>query len=536
VGASDAIEAAGSLASAHGRLRRVVQAPSRSPAPDPLEVLSVAEQRLDRWRRTAGLIAGPLLFAALLGFPPPAPNPEAARLVAVLALVLVWWMTEAVPIPVTSLLGPALAVVLGVGGAGELFAPFGDPIVFLFLGSFVLAEAMAASGLDRRVALAVLAQPGVAASPARLLAAFAVVTAAISAWLNNTATTAMLYPIAVSVLAAMERARGGDRDPRQLRWGTALMLAVAYAASIGGIATPVGTAPNLITLGQLDAIAGLRIPFFHFMAIATPTALVMLALLVVWLRFSLPADATAPRASAELGADRADLGPFSRRERNVLIAFLLTVSAWVGPGLLSVVLGPDAPLARAAERLLPEPIVALLGAALLFVLPVDWRARRFTLTWPEASRIDWGTLLLFGGGLALGGAMFRTGLAEAIGQGLVAWTGSDSLVALTFLFAAVAVVLTETTSNTATATMLAPLAIASAQAAGVSPIPPALAMALASSMAFMLPVSTPPNAIVYASGRVPITAMLRHGFALDLASAFVVPAMVLAMCRVLGFA
>jgi sodium-dependent dicarboxylate transporter 2/3/5 len=482
------------------------------------------------------LFAGPLLFGALLLFPPPAPNPEAARLVAVLALVLIWWMTEAVPIPVTSVLGPALAVVLGVGSAGAMFAPFGDPIVFLFLGSFVLAEAMAASGLDRRIALAVLARPGVSASPGRLLAAFAVITAGISAWLNNTATTAMLYPIAVSVLGAMARARGGDRDPRQLRWGTALMLAVAYAASIGGIATPVGTAPNLITLGQLDAIAGLRIPFFHFMAIATPTALVMLALLVVWMRLSLPPDAVAPRASVELGADRAELGPIARRERNVLFAFLLTVSAWVGPGLLSVILGPDAALARTAERLLPEPVVALLGASLLFLLPVDWRARRFTLTWQEASRIDWGTLLLFGGGLALGGAMFRTGLAEAIGQGLVAWTGSDSLVTLTFLFAAVAVVLTETTSNTATATMLAPLTIASAQAAGVSPIPPALAMALASSMAFMLPVSTPPNAIVYASGLVPITSMLRHGFALDLASALVVPAMVLAMCRLLGFA
>lgn len=520
-----------------GRLRRVPELPhAADPAPGAFAALSEAEQRLDRWRRTAGLFGGPLLFGALLWFPPSAPNPEAARLVAVLGLVLVWWMTEAVPIPVTSLLGPALAVVLGVGSAGTLFAPFGDPIVFLFLGSFVLAEAMAASGLDRRIALAVLARPGVAASPARLLAAFAMMTAAISAWLNNTATTAMLYPIAVSVLSAMARARGGDRDPRQLRWGTALMLAVAYAASIGGIATPVGTAPNLITLGQLEALAGLRIPFFHFMAIATPTALVMLALLVVWLRFTLPADAAAPRASAELGADQAELGTLSARERNVLVAFLLTVTAWVGPGLLAVVLGPDAPLARRAEQLLPEPVVAVFGAALLFVLPVDWRARRFTVTWHEASRIDWGTLLLFGGGLALGGAMFRTGLAEAIGQGLVAWTGSDSLVALTFLFAAVAVVLTETTSNTATATMLAPLAIASAQAAGVSPIPPALAMALASSMAFMLPVSTPPNAIVYASGRVPITAMLRHGFVLDLASAFVVPAIVLVMCRLLGFA
>jgi sodium-dependent dicarboxylate transporter 2/3/5 len=199
-----------------------------------------------------------------------------------------------------------------------------------------------------------------------------------------------------------------------------------------------------------------------------------------------------------------------------------------------VALGADAPLARSAQRLLPEPVVAVFGAALLFVLPVDWRARRFTIEWREASRIDWGTLLLFGGGLALGGAMFRTGLAAWVGQGLLDWTGSDSLVALTFLFAWVALALTETTSNTASATMLAPLVIASAQAAGVSPIPPALATGLAASMAFMLPVSTPPNAIVYASGCVPILAMVRHGLVLDLASALVVPAMVLLMCGLLG--
>ena len=496
----------------------------------PLEALSAAEQRFDRARRTVGLFAGPLLLLVLLAFPVPAPTAEAARLAAVLGLVLVWWMTEAVPIPVTSLLGPALAVALGVGSAAEMFAPFGDPIVFLFLGSFVLAEAMASSGLDRRLALAVLARRTVAASPTRLLAAFVAITAGISAWLNNTATAAMLYPIALSVLGALGRAGGADR------WGTALMLSVAYAASIGGIVTPVGTAPNMITLGQLETLAGVEIPFFQFMVIATPTALVMLALLVGWLRIAAPPGALLSAGALHLASEHAALGPLSRRERNVLIAFLLTVAAWVGPGLLAVALGSDSALARDVQRLLPEPVVALFGAGLLFVLPVDWRARRFTLEWREAGRIDWGTLMLFGGGLALGGAMFRTGLATALGEGLVGWTGSDSLVGLTFLFAWVALVLTETTSNTATATMLAPLVIASAQAAGVSPIPPALAAGFCASMAFVLPVSTPPNAIVYASGRVPILAMVRHGVVMELASALVVPAMVLVTCRLLGFA
>jgi len=501
-----------------------------------VETLSAAEQRFERARRTLGLALGPLLFAALLLFPPPAPNEAAARLAAILAWVLVWWITEAVPIPVTALLGPSLAVVCGVGTASELFAAFGDPIVLLFLGGFVLASAMVSSGLDRRIAWSILSRPSVSASPTRILVAFALLTGGISAWMNNTSTTAMLYPIGLGVLGALAR-QAGRSNPKSLRFGTALMLTLAWASSIGGIMTPVGSAPNLIALGQLQKLSGSRVPFFSWMVVAVPIAVAMLVVLVSYLRWALPPDVQAARdATAEIEVDRAALGPPSRAERNVLFAFGVTVTMWVVPGLLAVALGTDAPLVVTLQRLLPESVAAVLGAVLLFVLPVDWRARRFTLSWAEASQIDWGTLMLFGGGLALGGAMFRTGLAESMGSALVAWTGSESQIALTCLFCWVAIVLTETTSNTATATMLAPLAIASAQAAGVSPVPSAMAVALGASMAFMLPVSTPPNAIVYGSGCVPITAMVRHGAVLDLASAVIVPAGVLAGCWLLGMA
>jgi sodium-dependent dicarboxylate transporter 2/3/5 len=242
------------------------------------------------------------------------------------------------------------------------------------------------------------------------------------------------------------------------------------------------------------------------------------------------------RGTELLAAERAALGPLSRIERNVLFAFATTVTLWVLPGVVALAFGAESEAFRSLQRLLPEAAVAVLGASLLFVLPVDWGARRFTLSWAEAARIDWGTLLLFGGGLALGAAMFRTGLATWFGEGLVALTGSRSLVALTFLFSLVTLVLTETTSNTASATLVGPLAIAAAQAAGVSPVPPAVAVALAASMAFMLPVSTPPNAIVYGSGCVSITAMVRHGLVIDVASALLVPAGALLGCRLLGFA
>jgi sodium-dependent dicarboxylate transporter 2/3/5 len=213
--------------------------------------------------------------------------------------------------------------------------------------------------------------------------------------------------------------------------------------------------------------------------------------------------------------ERARLGPLSRGERNVLIAFGLTVGLWVLPGLVTLFQGAESEIARWLNQRMPESVAALMGVVLLFVLPVDWKAGRFTLTWTEASRIDWGTILLFGGGLALGEAMFTTGLARWMGEGLAHGLGAKSVVGLTIVFTLVGLLLSETTSNTAAATMVVPVAIAVAQAAGVSPLQPALGACLGASLGFMLPVSTPPNAIVFGSGCVPLLKMVRHGLVLD---------------------
>ena len=503
------------------------------------DTLTGTQLAFERRRRTIGLVLGPALFLILLVLPPSGLSVPAARLVAVLAWVLTWWVTEAVPIPVTALLGPALAVVLGVGTAKELFAPFGDPIIFLFLGSFVIAEAMFTTGLDRRFAFAILSRRWVGSSATRILVAFAVITAVLSMWLSNTATTAMMYPIGLSVLTALsallERSTGKPVDLTRLRYGTALMLVTAYAASIGGIATPIGTPPNLIVLGLLDTLAKVRIPFFTWMLMATPPMLLMLVMLIVYIRRVLPPEIDHIAGSRDhIIAERAALGAWTPAQRNVMLAFGATVTLWILPGLAAIVTGQNSPVYRMLSSHLPEAVVAVLGAGVLFVLPVNWKERRFTLSWNDAVRVDWGTLLLFGGGLSLGSAMFRTGVAAAIGKGVVALTGAHSLLALTYLFTVVAMIITETTSNTASAAMVGPLAIAAAQAAGVSPIPPAAAVALGASMAFMLPVSTPPNAIVYGSGCVSIKAMLRHGSLLDLASLLTVPALVLLMAHLLG--
>ena len=493
------------------------------PTSDPTEGrLSETELRFERRRRKTGLVLGPVAFALLLAFPPPSLGAGAGQLLAVVAWVLVWWITEAVPLPVTAVLGPALTVVLGVVPVREAFAPFGDPIIFLFLGSFLLARAMSAHGLDRRLARAVLALPAASSSPQRVVWTFAALAAVLSMWVSNSATTAMLFPIALGVLGTMDEGRG-----RSSALARSLLLACAYGASVGGIGTPVGSPPNLVAIGQLSSLAGIQVGFVPWLLVALPVMLAMIGVAALVLGVSLRGGVATRPAGPANPVSAAPAGAMTAGERSVTVAFLFTVTLWVTPGILSLVLGSSHPVSTALGRALPEGAVAVLGAALLFVLPGGGSERRGALTWSEATQIDWGTLLLFGGGLSLGSAMFRLGLSEALGQGLVTATGVSTTVGLTIVFSVFSIFFTEITSNTAAATMLIPLSIASAQAAGASPLEPALGCALACSMAFMLPVATPPNAIVYGSGLVPIGTMARAGIWMNLAACVVIPAGVL---------
>jgi sodium-dependent dicarboxylate transporter 2/3/5 len=494
-----------------------------NPAADSLEgCLSEAEVRFERRRRKAGLVLGPVAFALLLAFPPPSLGTGAGGLLAVVAWVLVWWITEAVPLPVTAILGPALTVVLGVVPAREAFAPFGDPIIFLFLGSFLLARAMSAHGLDRRLARAVLAIPAASSSPRRVVWTFVALAAVLSMWVSNSATTAMLFPIALGVLGTMD----GERS-RSTPLARSLLLACAYGASVGGIGTPVGSPPNLVAIGQLSSLAGIHVGFVPWLLVALPVMVAMIGVTALVLGVPVRGAGAAGPARPESPVAAAPAAAMTAGERSVTAAFLLTVTLWIAPGILSLVLGSSHPVSTALGRALPEGAVAVLGAVLLFVLPGGGSERRRALIWGEATQIDWGTLLLFGGGLSLGGAMFRTGLSEALGKGLVSATGVSTTVGLTIVFTVFSIFFTEITSNTAAATMLVPLAIASAQAAGASPLEPALGCALGCSMAFMLPVATPPNAIVYGSGLVPIGTMARAGMWMNVAACVVIPVGVL---------
>jgi sodium-dependent dicarboxylate transporter 2/3/5 len=479
-----------------------------------VETYSPAEERFNRRRRTAGLFLAPAVFAAVLAAPMHGLPPEGHRLAAVMATVVVLWVSEALPMAVTALLGPALAVLLQVATAKRALASFADPIIFLFIGSFMLAEAMFVHGLDRRIAFTTLSSRLVGSSATRMLVAYGAVATVISMWISNTATTAMLFPIGLSIVGHVGRR---DTPPALIRrFAIGMMLITSFGASVGGMATPVGTPPNLIGMGLIERLAGRHVDFLTWMRLGVPIVLVLTALLLAWFAWwgarGIQVD---EEGLALVRAERDQLGPWTPAQRNVLIAFGVSVALWVMPGLTAMVGLDHSAAMETLAASVPESLAALIGAILLFVLPTHWRKRQFTLTWDQAARIDWGIILLYGGGLALGDLAFTTGLAHWIGEGLTALLPARTELALTVLFTGAAIVLSEATSNTASANMIVPVAIAVAQAAGVAPLRPALGARLGASLGFMMPISTAPNAIVYSSGYVPIGVMMRHGLLLD---------------------
>jgi sodium-dependent dicarboxylate transporter 2/3/5 len=473
-------------------------------------------------RRRVGAVLAPAVFVLLLALPLEGLSLPAQRLAGVMSAVVVLWVTEALPLPVTALLGASACVILGVAPAKEVFAPFADPLMFLFIGAFILARAIFLHGLDRRVAYAVLSLPWVGARPSRILLAFGAVTALISGWISNTAATAMMFGIGLSILAALRTpGAAATIDPR---YATALMLMTSFAASIGGLTTPVGTPPNVIGLGFIRSQLGLEISFFQWMLIGIPAVLLLFCFLYSYLNAVAPAGVRELPTGAELiRRERERLGPWTRGQRSVAIAFLVTVALWIIPGVVAVVAGEDSSAYQALIRSVPEGVAALLGALLLFVLPGNGGA---AINWKEAVQIDWGVVLLYGGGFALGVLSFQTGLAEAIGRGLTGLLPIQGSFGMLIAAVLVAVVLSETTSNTASANMVVPVVISIAHAAGLDPLEPALGATMAASLGFMLPVSTPCNAIVYGSGYIPLGKMIRYGLVLDLAGIVVIVALI----------
>jgi sodium-dependent dicarboxylate transporter 2/3/5 len=457
----------------------------------------------------AGLVAGGIVFAVLLLLPAPeALGVDGWRTAAVAVLMAIWWMTEAIPIPATALLPLGLFPILGVLSPASASEPYANELIFLFMGGFMLAVTMEKWGLHKRIALAIMAFVGT--SPNRLVLGFMLATGFLSMWISNTATAAMMLPIAIAV---GEMFRPKDQEgPYEL--GIALMLGVAYASSIGGVATLIGTPPNAVLAGAASEILDVQIGFVQWMGVGVPVVAAMLPL--TWLmltRVLYPPGALSGDAARIIESERASLGRAGRGEMITAAIFTLTALAWVlraEKTFGSVTIPGIATWAPGVA----DSTIAMTAAVVLFLTPVDWRKGEFALDWRTARRIPWGVLVLFGGGLSLARAMDESGLAAWIG-GVVAALGSVPPIVIVAAVATLVVFLTEVTSNTATATMAMPVMAGAAMGLGIDPLLPMTAAALGASMAFMLPVATPPNAIVFGSGYLTIPQMSKAGFWLN---------------------
>ena len=472
--------------------------------------LDVADNAFDRARARVGVVAAPAAAALALAL---GEGGEQTKLAALFLFAGILWICESIPAAVTALVAVAGSVVLGIATAKQAFAALGNPILFLFVGSFMIAEAMNVHGLGARFARAV-ARIGRGRLGALVTTSFA--AWAMSLWISNAASTAVVLPIALAVARTVD-----DR-----RYSAAMVLAIAWGASVGGLGTPVGTPPNLIGVRALKDM-GLDVSFAKWMAFGVPIAAVMLVVLWIVLAIFFRVRPGGPPIAASAGAS----GPWSAGERASATAFGVAVAFWVGPSILDLLGVPGAAFLK--ERL-PEEVVAILAASILFLWPLRAGPRARALTWDDAARIDWGTVLLFGGGVLLGDLANKTGLAAAWGEALVRSTGAQSTLALVALVTAAALVLSELASNTASATLMVPLAIGVAQAANVPVLPVALGATIGASFGFMMPISTAPNAMAYGTRQVSIRQMASAGILFDVVGFFVVVAGVLLVSTAFG--
>jgi len=427
----------------------------------------------------------------------------------------VWWITEALPIPVTALLPLVLFPVLGILPMAEAAAPYANEVIFLFMGGFFLAAGMEGSELHRRVALTIIRLVGL--GPERLVLGFMLATAFLSMWISNTATAAMMLPIGVAVVELFR----GDQPAEGFPLGVALMLGIAYGASIGGVATLIGTPPNAIFAASVVELLDGEIGFGRWLLLGVPVTAVMLPL--TWfllVKVLHPPGPLSGDAREVLEDQLSRLGPASTAERRVGAVFLATAVAWIlrSPKTVGAVTLPGLQDLAPGIR---DSTIAMAAALLLFILPRGNGDRTPLLTWQRARGIPWGVLILFGGGLSLARAMEASGLSQWIGASVAGLQGVPPVV----LFAVLAllfVFLTELTSNAATTTMAMPVLVGAAAAMGTAPLPLMIVATLSSSMAFMLPAATPPNAIVFGADYLGIPQMARAGLVLNLVAVGVV--------------
>lgn len=474
------------------------------------------DDKVPRLLQRFGRIAAPVVFAAL--FLAPLPLTEIQhRLAAIFAAVVVLWFTEAIPLVIAALLGVAAMVIFGVGDVDTIVAEMGSDLILTFVGAFLIARAMLVHGVSQRIAFSILRIRWVGRQSWRLVAAVGLASALLSTVVSNTATVAMLLPTCLGLTSTVRKLTPTATNNSYLRFGVAILLALTYGSSVGGMLTPIGSPPNLIGISIIEDATGTSIGFLEWMLITAPVSAILFVLMVVVITaLNRPEVRELSGVRDVVDRESEHIGPMTPAAWNTVFVLGLTVILWVLPSIAGLIAGTNSDIYTWLDGHLNIGAVAILGSSLLFMLPARNADRTFTLTWSQAKDIDWGMIMLFAAALALGAALDNTGLATAVGEGFADLTGVSSPILITATGVALALVMSELASNTASAAVIVPVVLPIAVASGVDTIPVGMAATLAATLGFMLPVSTTQNLVVFGSGQVPLTRMIRTGFVFGL--------------------
>jgi sodium-dependent dicarboxylate transporter 2/3/5 len=447
---------------------------------------------------------GIILLFLMLKINPVGLDPLPCKVLAIATLMICWWITEALPMPVVALLPLILFPMMGISTVSETAAPYANEVIFLFMGGFMIGLGIEKWGLHKRIALKIVSITG--SSGNKILLGFILSTGFISMWLSNTATTMMMYPIAISVISVVLNMNEKDRAKKN--FALAMMISIAYASNFGGIATIIGTPPNAAYASYISKKYQVDISFFDWMIVAMPIAILLLIFLFFVLVLVFPNHIKSNKTFENMIAtDLDELGPMTVPEKRVLIIFSLTAFLWIFRSLIN-----QLNLVK-----LDDSMIAVFGAVLLFAVPAGngKSSSDKLLTWNDTSKMAWGILLLFGGGIALAGALEKSGIIQMIGTGLNA-NATMTVFSMIVVVAVIALFLSEVMSNVAQVIVFAPIVTVLAETMNINPFLLGIPMTLAASCASMLPMGTPPNAIVFSSGYINIADMVKAGFIMNL--------------------
>lgn len=463
------------------------------------------------------LLAGATIALLLYFINPFGVSPSAAKVLAIAGLMITWWVTEALPMPVVALLPLIFFPLLNISTLEEAATPYANPVIFLFMGGFMLGLAIEKWNLHRRIALNIVRITGTSGD--RVVLGFILATGLLSMWLSNTATTMMMFPIALSVIHVMKENNRGEGSIAN--FSLTIMLAIAYASNLGGIATIIGTPPNVAYVGYIQKKYNYDIDFVNWMLICTPLAILLLMCLYwVMVKWLFPSRIKSDAGTKQLIQNEIQqLGPLSVAEKRVLAIFIGTAFLWITRGIIN----------NAQSLLkLDDTIIAVLCGVALFICPSGSAAQQHQadnendslLEWGDTSKMAWGILLLFGGGISLAAALEKAGLMQQMGQWLAQFSGNGFILVLVITL--VTIFLSEVMSNVAQVIVFAPVVSSLADAIGMNPLLLGIPMTLAASCAGMLPMGTPPNAIVFASGHIKLKQMTKAGFVMNIISVILI--------------